>query len=100
VIPSGELVVAMVAAGNRDPSIFANPDELDVDQTGRRALSFGAGMHYCLGAALAKQEISQAVSAVISKFPDLEVLEPPTLKGSFNVRGPGGLLVSLKGKRS
>jgi cytochrome P450 len=100
VIPAGELVVAMVAAGNRDPSTFADPDELDIDQTGRRALSLGAGVHYCLGAALAKQEIGHAISAVISEFPDLEVLEPPTLKGSFNVRGPGALLVSLKGKGS
>jgi cytochrome P450 len=56
----------------------------------------GAGVHYCLGAALAKQEIGHAVSAVVSKFPDLKVLEPPTLKGSFNVRGPGRLLVSCK----
>jgi cytochrome P450 len=97
VIPPGELVVAMVAAGNRDPSVFANPDDLDVDQPGRRPLSLGAGMHYCLGAALAKQEISHAVSAVLTEFPHLEVLEPPSLKGSFNVRGPGGLLVSLRG---
>jgi cytochrome P450 len=100
VIPAGELVVAMVAAGNRDPTVFADPDELDVDQAGRRALSLGAGVHYCLGAALAKLEISHAVSAVISAFPDLAVLEPPTVKGSFNVRGPGGLLVSLGGTRS
>jgi cytochrome P450 len=98
VIPAGELVVAMVAAANRDPDVFADPEELDVDQTGRRPLSMGAGVHYCLGAALAKQEIGHAVSAVVSKFPDLKVLEPPTLKGSFNVRGPGRLLVSLKGK--
>ena len=75
VIPAGELVVAMVAAGNRDPSVFADPDVLDVDQPGRRPLALGAGIHYCLGAALAKQEISHAVSAVLTEFPHLEVME-------------------------
>ena len=97
VIPAGELVVAMVAAGNRDPSVFADPDVLDVGQRGRRPLAFGAGIHYCLGAALAKQEISHAVSAVLTAFPNLAVIETPSVKGSFNVRGPGGLLVSLRG---
>jgi cytochrome P450 len=97
VIPAGELVVAMVAAGNRDPSVFANPDDLDVEQLGRRPLALGAGIHYCVGAALAKQEISHAVSAVLTEFPHLEVLEQSSIKGSFNVRGPGGLLVSLRG---
>jgi cytochrome P450 len=97
VIPAGELVVAVVAAGNRDPDVFTEPDELDVDQPGRRALSLGAGAHYCLGAALAKQEIGHAVSTVLNSFPHLRVVETPTLKGSFNVRGPGSLVVSLRG---
>jgi cytochrome P450 len=70
---------------------------LDVGQRGRRPLALGAGIHYCLGAALAKQEISHAVSAVLTAFPNLAVIETPSVKGSFNVRGPGGLLASLRG---
>jgi cytochrome P450 len=97
VIPAGEPVVAMVAAANRDPDVFDAPDRVDIDRTGRRPLSFGAGIHYCLGASLAKHEIRDAVSAVVRRFPRLQVKEVAAPKGSFNVRGPSRLRVSLTG---
>jgi cytochrome P450 len=97
VIPAGEPVVAMVAAANRDPDVFDAPDRVDIDRKGRRPLSFGAGIHYCIGASLAKHEIRDAVSAVVKRFPRLEVKEVAAPKGSFNVRGPSRLLVSLTG---
>jgi cytochrome P450 len=96
VIPAGEAVVAMVAAANRDPSVFDRPDELDVTRTGRRPLSFGAGLHFCLGAFLARDEIRLAVGGVLRRFDKLELLEPPATKGSFNVRGPKGLRVKVR----
>jgi cytochrome P450 len=92
-IPPGEAVVAMLAAANRDPAVFGDPDRLDVRRRGRRPLSFGAGPHYCLGAPLARDEIVLAVGGVLSRVGGLEILEPPVPKGSFNVRGPKGLLV-------
>jgi cytochrome P450 len=96
-VPAGEHVVAMVAAANRDPSVFEHPDRLDIERRGRRPLSFGAGLHYCLGASLAKQEIRHAVGAVLTRFPRMEVVKVGAPKGSFNVRGPAALVVSLKG---
>ena len=65
--------------------------ELDVTRTGRRPLSFGAGLHFCLGAFLARDEIKLAIGGVLARFERLELLEPTATKGSFNVRGPKGL---------
>ena len=95
-IPAGEAVVSMVAAANRDPAIFDRPDELDITRTGRRPLSFGAGLHFCLGAFLARDEIRLAVGGVLQRFDALELLEPTATKGSFNVRGPKGLRVKVR----
>ena len=90
-VPAGEAVVSMVAAANRDPALFDRPHELDVTRTGRRPLSFGAGLHFCLGAFLARDEIKLAIGGVLARFERLELLEPTATKGSFNVRGPKGL---------
>jgi cytochrome P450 len=92
-VPAGEPVVAMVAAASRDPSAYADPDALDIGRRGPRALGFGAGPHYCIGFALAKHEVNHAVSAVLRRYPSLQIVEPPGSKGSFNVRGPAGLRV-------
>jgi cytochrome P450 len=96
VVPAGEAVVAMVAAANRDPSVFDRPDELDITRTGRRPLSFGAGLHFCLGAFVARDEIRLAVGGVLRRFDELELLDPTTTKGSFNVRGPKGLRAKVR----
>jgi cytochrome P450 len=93
VIPPGEAVVPMLAAANRDPRAFTDPERLDITRPGGRPLSFGAGAHYCLGVWLARDEIILAVSGVVARFAGLEVLAPPAIKGSFNVRGPKGLQV-------
>ena len=90
-VPAGEVVISMVAAGNRDPAVYERPDVLDITRSGRRPLSFGAGLHYCLGVFLARDEIKLAISGVLARFERLELLEPTATKGSFNVRGPKGL---------
>ena len=95
-IPAGEGVVAMLAAANRDPLVYDRPDALDLAREERRPLSFGAGVHYCLGASLARDEILLTVGAVVARFDGLEVLEAPATKGSFNVRGPKGLRVRTR----
>lgn len=81
VLAEGEIVSAVVGAGNRDPQRFDRPDELDVARPDPSPLSFGAGPHFCLGAALARMEASIALEALARRLPHLELLdaEPPWL---------------------
>lgn len=93
VIPKGEPVVAMVAAANRDPHAYPEPDRLDLERVGPRPLAFGHGPHYCLGAFLAKHEINIAVSRLLQRFDSLGPVIASSVKGSFNVRGATGVMV-------
>jgi cytochrome P450 len=76
-VRSGEQVIAMLDAANHDPAVFASPDSLDVTRDAHRHVSFGAGAHYCLGAALARAEAQVALAALVA-LPDLEpaIAEP------------------------
>lgn len=71
-VPAGEQVLAMLDAANHDPTVFAAPDTLDITRDARRHVAFGAGAHYCLGAALARAEAQIALRALIA-LPDLEL---------------------------
>ncbi|MBG0816688.1 cytochrome P450 [Planomonospora sp. ID82291] len=77
----GEAAVAVLAGANRDPRVFADPDRLDItrEPDGRREthVGFGHGMHYCLGAALARQEGEVALAALLRRFPDLALAVAP-----------------------
>ncbi len=67
----GQQIVLLIGAGNRDPQRFENPDQLDVRREDVRPLSFGHGIHYCLGAQLARLETQIALEALLPRFPDL-----------------------------
>ena len=71
-VRAGEQVIAMLDAANHDPAVFESPDTLDVTRDAHRHLSFGAGAHYCLGAALARAEAQVALAALVA-LPDLEL---------------------------
>jgi cytochrome P450 len=87
-VPRGDQVIALVAAANHDPAVFADPDDLDVGRRDNRHLSFSAGMHYCLGAALARLEGEVAFAALLRRFPRLELADPePQLREHFVLRG-------------
>jgi cytochrome P450 len=77
-VRTGEQVIAMLDAANHDPAVFNAPDTLDVTRDAHRHVAFGAGAHYCLGAALARAEAQIALSALIA-LPDLELaVEEPS----------------------
>jgi len=76
VLPKGEMVLLSILSANRDPRLFAQPDRFDVGRSGPRSFSFGWGPHHCLGAALARAEIQEALPALLDAF-DFELLEQP-----------------------
>ncbi|MFI7108419.1 cytochrome P450 [Nonomuraea sp. NPDC050227] len=68
-VEAGRRVVAMVLSANRDPRVFAEPQEFRLDRTSDEHLSFGHGVHFCLGAHLARHEVAIAVHALLHRFP-------------------------------
>ncbi len=92
-IPPGQELALQFAAANRDPAAFANPDELVLDRSPNPYLSFGAGIHYCLGAPLAKLEFDILFATMLRRLPRLELLEEPAWKPRFVLRGLEALRV-------
>jgi cytochrome P450 len=86
-VAAGERVVAYLGAGNRDPEHFADPDRLDLARAESVPLSFGGGIHYCLGAPLARLEAQIAFPALLRKFPDITLAGPPERRDSLSIRG-------------
>ncbi|MCK2242113.1 MULTISPECIES: cytochrome P450 [unclassified Crossiella] len=76
VIPAGSAVYAGVTLANRDPAVFTDPDRLDVTRDAGKHLGFGHGIHFCLGARLAKLEGEVAVGALIERFPGMRLAVP------------------------
>lgn len=75
-IPAGEWVLCVTSSANRDPSRFADPDRLDVGRDATGHLAFGHGIHYCLGAPLARLEGEVAFRALLTRFPSLSLAVP------------------------
>jgi cytochrome P450 len=91
-IPAGEVVVLSVAAANRDPHRYDQPDRLDLDRDDPRHLAFGHGIHHCLGAPLARLEGRTALRTLLDRVPRLRLAAPDTEPD----RPPGLLLNGLR----
>lgn len=88
-LPAGTPVITLLAAANRDPSVFDRPHEFDILRpNGRDHLAFAAGIHYCIGAGLARLEGAVALRALFERFPRLEVAGPVRYCLSRVIRGP------------
>lgn len=85
-IRCGEPVLVCVAAANRDPGVYADPDDFDPGRDGPAPLTFGHGVHYCLGAPLARLEISEALRHILRRRPTLA--GTPTWRDTPAIRGP------------
>ncbi len=70
-IKKGEMVVASLLGANRDPSVFANPNDLDLGRTPNKHIAFGNGIHYCVGAPLARMEGAVAFEVLLKRLPNL-----------------------------
>jgi cytochrome P450 len=94
-IPAGDEVALLFGSANRDPRVFDRADELDLARDPNPYLSFGAGIHYCLGAPLAKLELGIAFEALLRRVPRMELVEPPEWKPTFVLRGLRELRVRI-----
>lgn len=87
-IRGGERVLALLAAGNRDPSVFPEPDRFDIEREGAHHLTFGGGIHYCVGAELARLEGDVAFRALAERMPRLQAdAGNPAWRPGFLFRG-------------
>ena len=96
-IPRDELVFVMLAAANRDPAHFPDPDRFDVERSPNPHIGFGGGIHFCVGAPLARQELAVSLDGLVARFPDLTLVEEPEYHPTFVIRGLRRLLVTTTG---
>jgi len=87
-IRAGDLVMAHLAAGNRDPEVFTNPEELDITRSPNRHLGFGHGPHACLGAPFARSEVPIALGLFFRHIPDYEIASEQIEFPNQSLRGP------------
>jgi cytochrome P450 len=89
-IPKGESVLTLLGSANRDPAVYPdNPDRLDITRPNVRPLSFGGGIHHCLGAQLARIEAEIAIATLLRRLPGLRIddVENPEWRPTFVLRG-------------
>jgi len=86
-VRTGERAVALLGAANRDPAVFERPDQLVLDRDPNPHLGFGAGLHFCLGAPLARMELAIAWQVLLDRFPTLGLAAEPVRRPGFVLRG-------------
>ncbi|GAA2096048.1 cytochrome P450 [Kitasatospora saccharophila] len=94
-VPRGAEVALLFGSANRDPDRFADPDRLDLGRTDNPHLSFGAGIHFCLGAPLARMELTESYGALLRRAPGLTLLREPEWRPGYVIRGLEQLLVEV-----
>jgi cytochrome P450 len=93
-IEPGEFVLSLLGAANRDPAQFDHPEQLDVTRSPNPHLAFGRGIHFCLGAPLARLEGQIAIGALVQRFPNLRLGGEPVRRDQITLRGLASLPVS------
>lgn len=92
-IKQGQKIAALLGSANRDEEIFDKPTSLDLTRSPNPHIGFGAGIHFCIGAPLARLEMSTALPMLIKAFPNLELSREPVLRPTFVLRGYEEVLV-------
>ncbi|MFJ1933905.1 cytochrome P450 [Kitasatospora sp. NPDC088160] len=94
-IPRGSEVALLFGSANRDPERFTDPDRLDLGRTDNPHITFGAGIHFCLGAPLARLELAESYGALLRRAPGLRLAREPEWNPGYVIRGLRELVVEV-----
>jgi len=94
-VAEGQKIAALLGSANRDESVFDRPDEMDITRDPNPHIGFGAGIHFCIGAPLARMEMQTALPLLMKRFPRIELASEPVSRGTFVLRGYATVPVSL-----
>ena len=95
-IPAGMMVIANTAAANRDPQVYTDPERFDIIREDAPAmLTFGGGIHYCLGAHLARIELAEALTTMVRRMPDMRIAGEVRWKSITGISGPASLPIEF-----
>jgi cytochrome P450 len=86
-VRAGQKVAALLGSANRDPAAFEDADRFDIARQPNHHIGFGAGLHHCLGAPLARMELQISMPTLLRRFPRLEPAGPPVQRTTFVLRG-------------
>jgi cytochrome P450 len=95
VIPRGAEIAMLFGSANHDPEVFHDPERLDLTRADNPHISFSAGIHYCIGAPLARIELAASMTALLRQAPTLTLAAEPKRKPNFVIRGLEGLSVEV-----
>ncbi|MGB8818525.1 MAG: cytochrome P450 [Rhizobiaceae bacterium] len=90
----GESIGLLLGMANRDPRAFDQPDRFNPERSDQKNVSFGAGIHFCIGAPLARLELQTSLKALFDRLPDLKIAEEPRYRNSFHFHGLQRLMVT------
>ncbi len=96
-VAPGHKVAVLVGSANRDPAAFEAPDEMRLDRDPNPHVAFGVGLHFCLGAPLARMELAESLAALFDRHPGLTLAGEPETRGTFVLRGFRRVLVGGNG---
>ncbi|MCU1688599.1 MAG: cytochrome [Jatrophihabitantaceae bacterium] len=95
-VRAGEKIAALLGAANRDPAVFDAPDAFDLTRSVNPHLGFGAGIHLCVGAPLARVELQSSLRTLVRRFPAMSLAETPIRRPEFVIRGLQELVVTIR----
>ena len=86
-VREGQKIASLLGSANRDEAVFANPTDMDITRDPNPHIGFGAGIHFCIGAPLARMEMTTSLPALFERYPTLELAAEPVRRPGFVLRG-------------
>ena len=95
IIKEGQKIASLLGSANRDETVFENPTEMDITRDPNPQIGFGAGIHFCIGAPLARMEMTTSLPALIEKYPTMKLTSDPIRRPGFVLRGYESITVTI-----